>query len=239
MNDPVPSVRFADACRYWAVLGFVNFGGPTGQIAMMHRDLVERRRWISEERFLHALNYCVLLPGPEAQQLAIYVGWLLHGTRGGLVAGIAFVLPSVFISARGRGSYTYVAASRFGALLRSEAAVVAIVLEASIRIGNAALKTALLVAIAAALRSQRSLGCRSRGGPRRRSRIRSARPAGLVGVDAAASPTRASRAAPRLMARAAAVVASVCTSRLLPIVLLILWRGPGALVEALFSRRRW
>ena len=88
---------FGEACRYWIRLGFVNFGGPTGQIAMMHRDLVERRRWIDEEHFLHALNYCVLLPGPEAQQLAVYVGWLLHGTRGGLVAGIAFVLPSVFI----------------------------------------------------------------------------------------------------------------------------------------------
>ena len=94
-TPPAPSFR--EALRYWARLGFINFGGPAGQIAMMHRDLVERRRWISEERFLHALNFCMLLPGPEAQQLATYVGWLLHGTPGGLVAGRLFVLPSVFM----------------------------------------------------------------------------------------------------------------------------------------------
>jgi chromate transporter len=147
-----PTVSFAEACRYWITLGFVNFGGPTGQIAMMHRDLVDRRRWISEERFLHALNYCVLLPGPEAQQLAIYVGWLLHGTRGGLVAGIAFVLPSVaillglswvYVTA---GSVPFVAALFYGL----KPAVVAIVLEASIRIGRRALKGVLLAGIAMA-----------------------------------------------------------------------------------------
>src|ERR671926_742544 len=88
---------FAEAFSFWVKLGFISFGGPAGQIAIMHRELVERRRWISEERFLHALNYCMLLPGPEAQQLAIYIGWLLHRTWGGIVAGAFFVIPSIFI----------------------------------------------------------------------------------------------------------------------------------------------
>src|SRR5438309_2426668 len=83
---------FAEAFRFWVKLGFISFGGPAGQIAIMHRELVERRRWLSEERFLHALNYCMLLPGPEAQQLAIYIGWLLHRTPGGIVAGAFFVI---------------------------------------------------------------------------------------------------------------------------------------------------
>jgi len=88
---------FAEATRFWLYLGFVSFGGPAGQIAIMHRELVERGRWISERRFLHALNYCMVLPGPEAQQLATYIGWLLHGVRGGIVAGGLFVLPSLVI----------------------------------------------------------------------------------------------------------------------------------------------
>src|SRR5688572_30906010 len=87
------TVSFAEAFRFWVKLGFISFGGPAGQIALMHKELVDRRRWISEERFLHALNYCMLLPGPEAQQLATYIGWLLHRTPGGLVAGALFVLP--------------------------------------------------------------------------------------------------------------------------------------------------
>src|SRR5215208_903242 len=91
------TVTFAEAFRFWMKLGFISFGGPAGQIAIMHRELVDRRRWISEERFLHALNYCMLLPGPEAQQLAIYIGWLLHRTWGGIVAGAFFVIPSIFI----------------------------------------------------------------------------------------------------------------------------------------------
>ena len=99
-TEPTHDVAFADAARFWVKLGFINFGGPTGQIAIMHEELVDRRRWISEHRFLHALNYCMLLPGPEAQQLAIYVGWLLHKVRGGLVAGIAFILPGVLPDAR-------------------------------------------------------------------------------------------------------------------------------------------
>jgi len=92
---PVELPTFAEAFRFWLKLGFISFGGPSGQIAIMHSELVERRRWISDNRFLHALNYCMLLPGPEAQQLAIYVGWLLNGVRGGLVAGTLFVLPGM------------------------------------------------------------------------------------------------------------------------------------------------
>jgi chromate transporter len=91
------SVSFAQAFRFWLQLGFVSFGGPAGQIAIMHAELVERRRWISEKRFLHALNFCMLLPGPEAQQLTIYIGWLMFRTWGGIVAGVLFVLPSLFI----------------------------------------------------------------------------------------------------------------------------------------------
>src|SRR5688572_19815160 len=94
---PGHGLSFREALVFWLKLGFINFGGPTGQIALMHEELVDRRRWISNERFLHALNYCMLLPGPEAQQLAIYIGWLLHKVRGGLVAGIAFILPAFFL----------------------------------------------------------------------------------------------------------------------------------------------
>src|ERR1044071_9261794 len=90
-------VPVAEAFRFWVKLGFISFGGPAGQIAIMHRELVERRRWLSEERFLHALNYCMMLPGPEATQLAIYVGWLVHRTPGGVVAGAFFVIPSVLV----------------------------------------------------------------------------------------------------------------------------------------------
>jgi len=90
---PAP-ISFRQALAFWLKLGFISFGGPAGQIALMHTELVERRRWISERRFLHALNYCMLLPGPEAQQLAIYIGWLMHRSLGGIVAGALFVLPS-------------------------------------------------------------------------------------------------------------------------------------------------
>ncbi|NBY04349.1 MAG: chromate transporter, partial [Betaproteobacteria bacterium] len=92
-----PVVGFWQAFGFWLKLGFISFGGPAGQIALMHHELVEKRRWISEQRFLHALNYCMLLPGPEAQQLATYIGWLMHQTAGGLVAGVLFVLPSLLI----------------------------------------------------------------------------------------------------------------------------------------------
>jgi chromate transporter len=97
MSATATSPTFAEAFRFWLKLGFISFGGPTGQIAIMHRELVERRKWISEERFVHALNFCMLLPGPEAQQLATYSGWLLHGTPGGLAAGVLFVLRSALI----------------------------------------------------------------------------------------------------------------------------------------------
>src|SRR5207249_2066603 len=100
LTESQPSVRhpsFREAFRFWLKLGLISFGGPTGQIAIMQTELVERKRWISQSRFLHALNFCMLLPGPEAQQLAIYVGWLLHKTWGGIVAGAFFVIPSIFI----------------------------------------------------------------------------------------------------------------------------------------------
>jgi chromate transporter len=145
------AVPFAAALRYWARLGFINFGGPAGQIALMHRDLVEERRWISEGRFLHALNFCMLLPGPEAQQLAIYVGWLLHGVAGGLAAGVLFVLPSVFVLLAlswvyaAHGAVPAVAA----ALAGLKPVVVAIVLEAVVRIGRRALHGVPHLAIAA------------------------------------------------------------------------------------------
>ena len=90
-------ISLGAALRYWLKLGFISFGGPAGQIAIMHQELVEKRRWISEQRFLHALNYCMLLPGPEAQQLATYIGWLMHGVKGGMAAGALFVLPSLLI----------------------------------------------------------------------------------------------------------------------------------------------
>src|SRR5690349_24055864 len=97
--DAVPErhIPFGTALRVWAKIGWLSFGGPAGQIALMHRELVERRRWISESRFLHALNYCMLLPGPEAQQLATYIGWLMHRTWGGIVAGGLFVLPGLIV----------------------------------------------------------------------------------------------------------------------------------------------
>ena len=94
-SDRPPLPSFREALAFWLKLGFISFGGPAGQIAVMHQELVERRRWISERRFLHALNYCMVLPGPEAQQLATYLGWLMHRTWGGIVAGALFVLPSL------------------------------------------------------------------------------------------------------------------------------------------------
>jgi chromate transporter len=147
-----PGISFAEALRFWWKLGFISFGGPAGQIAIMHRELVERRRWISERRFLHALNYCMVLPGPEAQQLATYIGWLLHGTRGGIAAGALFVLPSLFILIA--LSWIYVAYGNVPAvaavLYGVKPAVVAIVLAAAWRIGSRALRHPVLWAIAAA-----------------------------------------------------------------------------------------
>ena len=145
-------IPFSKALRFWLKLGFISFGGPTGQIAIMHQELVERRRWISEGRFLHALNYCMLLPGPEAQQLATYIGWLMHRTWGGIAAGGLFVLPSVFIMIA--LSWIYLAYGDVplvaGVFYGIKPAVVAIVLAAAHRIGSRALKNAWLWAIAAA-----------------------------------------------------------------------------------------
>jgi chromate transporter len=147
---PAP-VSFAEALRFWFKLGFISFGGPAGQIAIMHAELVERRRWISEKRFLHALNYCMVLPGPEAQQLATYIGWLMHRGWGGIVAGALFVLPSLFILIALSwiylrfGDVPLVAGIFFGI----KPAVTALVLHAAHRIGTRALKNRWMWGIAA------------------------------------------------------------------------------------------
>jgi chromate transporter len=151
-QDPsyVPHPTFMQALRFWVKLGFISFGGPAGQIAIMQQELVERKRWISTARFLNALNYCMLLPGPEAQQLAVYIGWLLHKVRGGIVAGAFFVIPSMFVLFG--LSYVYVAhgdvswvASIFSGL---KPAVMAVVAAAVIKIGQKALKNGVMIAMA-------------------------------------------------------------------------------------------
>jgi chromate transporter len=152
-DAPAPAAPTpAEAFRYWLQLGFISFGGPAGQIAIMHRDLVDSKRWISERRFLHALNYCMVLPGPEAQQLATYIGWLLHRTWGGVVAGALFVLPSLVILVA--LSWLYMAYGDVpavaGVLYGIKPAVVAIVLHAAWRIGSRALKRPTLWVMAAA-----------------------------------------------------------------------------------------
>ena len=148
---PLRTVPFREAFRFWLKLGFISFGGPAGQIAIMHRELVDKRRWLSDDRFLHALNYCMLLPGPEAQQLAIYIGWLMHRTWGGIVAGAFFVTPSVFILLA--LSYIYAAYGNVpavaGVLSGFKPIVVAIVVEAVVKIGKKALKGAAHLVIAA------------------------------------------------------------------------------------------
>ena len=150
--QPPQAVSFGQALRYWLKLGFISFGGPAGQIALMHTELVERRRWISEQRFLHALNYCMLLPGPEATQLAVYIGWLMHRTAGGLFAGALFVLPSLFILVA--LSWIYIAFGQVplvaGIFYGIKPAVTALVLHAAHRIGTRALKNHWMWAIAAA-----------------------------------------------------------------------------------------
>ena len=146
------AVRFRSALLFWLKLGFISFGGPAGQIAIMHQELVEKRRWISERRFLHALNYCMVLPGPEAQQLATYIGWLLHRTWGGIVAGALFVLPSLAILIA--LSWIYIAFGETplvaGLFYGIKPAVTAIVVHAAYRIGSRALNDVALRAIAAA-----------------------------------------------------------------------------------------
>ncbi len=152
ISRPPSPVSLAQAFWYWLRLGFISFGGPAGQIAIMHQDLVERRRWISEQRFLHALNYCMVLPGPEAQQLATYIGWMMHRTWGGIIAGALFVLPSLLILIA--LSWVYIAFGDIplvaGLFYGIKPAVTAIVVQAAHRIGSRALKNSVLWAIAAA-----------------------------------------------------------------------------------------
>lgn len=151
-SEAPKAISFWDAFRFWLKLGFISFGGPAGQISIMHQELVERRRWISEKRFLHALNYCMVLPGPEAQQLATYIGWLMHRSWGGIVAGGLFVLPSLLILIA--LSWVYIAFGHVawvaGVFYGIKPAVTAIVLQAAHRIGSRALKNNVLWGIAAA-----------------------------------------------------------------------------------------
>ncbi|EJM40667.1 chromate transporter, chromate ion transporter family [Pseudomonas sp. GM33] len=146
------TISLREAFLFWLKLGFISFGGPAGQISIMHQELVERRRWISERRFLHALNYCMLLPGPEAQQLATYIGWLMHRTWGGVIAGVLFVLPSLFVLIA--LSWVYIAFGEVpvvaGLFYGIKPAVTAIVVQAAHRIGSRALKNGWLWGIAAA-----------------------------------------------------------------------------------------
>ncbi len=149
LKDSHPS--FGEAFRFWAKLGFISFGGPAGQIAIMQTELVDRKRWISQSRFLHALNFCMLLPGPEAQQLAIYIGWLLHRTWGGIVAGALFVIPSIFVLwglsciYAAYGNIAWIAAVFYGL----KPAVTAIVAAAVVRIGRKALRNEIMWGLAA------------------------------------------------------------------------------------------
>ena len=145
-----PAVPFRSALGFWFKLGWISFGGPTGQIALMHAEVVDRKKWVDEDHFLHALNYCMLLPGPEAQQLATYLGWLMHGTLGGIVAGSLFVIPSIFILLAlswvyaAHGEVRWVAAIFYGL----QPAVMAIVADAVLRIGKRALKNGWMYSIA-------------------------------------------------------------------------------------------
>ncbi|PTT89501.1 chromate transporter, partial [Pelomonas sp. HMWF004] len=150
MSTPLAPISFWAALRFWARLGCISFGGPAGQIAILHAELVERRRWISEKRFMHALNYCMLLPGPEAQQLATYLGWLMHRTAGGIAAGVLFVLPSLVLLIT--LSWLYMAhgeqpliAGLFDGL---KPAVLALVIQAAHRLGSRVLTTPLRWALA-------------------------------------------------------------------------------------------
>ena len=146
LNERPKDVSFMEAVLYWLKLGFISFGGPAGQISMMHQELVEKRRWISEHRFLHALNYTMVLPGPEAQQLATYIGWLMHGVWGGIAAGVLFVLPSLFILITLTWVYLVFGdiPAVAGTLYGIKPAVTAIVVFAAYRIGSRALKNNIL-----------------------------------------------------------------------------------------------
>ena len=151
LSTPPPPVRLSVAFKYWLKLGFISFGGPAGQISMMHQELVEKRRWISEHRYLHALNFCMLMPGPEAIQLAIYISWLMHGVRGAIVAGVLFFLPAFVLLSLLGGIYLAYGDVPLvqGIFYGIKPAVVAIVLFAAWRIGSRALKNSLLWSMAA------------------------------------------------------------------------------------------
>ena len=146
------SIPFWYAFKFWLKLGFISFGGPAGQIAIMHQELVEKRRWISEKRFLHALNFCMLLPGPEAQQLATYIGWLMHRGIGGIVAGVLFVAPSLFILIA--LSWIYISYGEVpivaGLFYGIKPAITAVIIHAAYRIGSRAIKNSLLFTISVA-----------------------------------------------------------------------------------------
>jgi chromate transporter len=149
--QPITAVSFKEALKFWTKLGFISFGGPAGQIAVLHQEVVERRKWVDENQFLRALNFCMLLPGPEAQQLVTYIGWRLHGIWGGIAAGSLFVIPSIFVMlilsylAVAQIDIPAVAAAFYGI----QPVVVAIVIEAVLRIGKKALKHRLLYGFAA------------------------------------------------------------------------------------------
>ena len=251
MSSAPQAPSFVTALRYWARLGCVNFGGPAGQIAMMHRDLVTERKWIDEPRYLHALSFCSLLPGPEAQQLATYIGWTLHGMRGGLAAGILFVLPSVFVLLglswlyAAHGALPAVAAVLAGV----KAVVVAILLDAVLRIGKRALRTALASALALAafaavaggiafpwivlgagvLGGLRGMGAFGGGGSvaPRRSMEREASSKGNEGVSAAAPRSGAGR-------RVAGMLALASALWLTPLLLVFSLLGSGSLPAKLY-----
>lgn len=150
-GTPSHGVPLGDAARTWLYVGLNSFGGPAGQIAVMHREIVEQRRWVSERRFLHALNFCMILPGPEAQQLATYLGWLMHGRRGGVIAGSLFIIPGFIVMLLLSAVYALYGEVPWvrGLLFGLQAAVVAIILQALIRIGRRTLRSTFLLAIAA------------------------------------------------------------------------------------------
>jgi chromate transporter len=228
-HPPTP----AEAFRVWLKIGLLSFGGPAGQIALMHRVLVEEKRWVSEPQFLHALNFCMLLPGPEAQQLATYVGWLLHGTRGGLVAGTLFVLPgAVVILALSLLYASFQGVALLAAVfLGIKAAVLMIVIEAVMRIGRKVLKNATMVTIAAAA----FVGIFALALPFPLI-VLSAAVAGFIGariaparfvIIAAADSDTVSRATRPSLLRTAKVLVTGIVSWSLPVVAAALVLGPG------------
>ena len=251
---PLSRPTFAEAFRAYARIGCLSFGGPAGQIALMHREFVDERRWVDESTFLHALNFCHLLPGPEAQQLATYVGWLLHGARGGLVAGLLFILPGlVSIMAL---SWLYVLFGEVGivaaAFFGLKAAVLAIVLQAVARIGRRTLRSAPMAAVAAAAfvaifafgipfpaivlaagaAGFAAAGIAVTGPPPRPSVAHLADAEALLGAEAGAAPAAARRSA--LLAGVIALVLWVT-----PVAMLLLLAGPGNVftqIATFFSR---